>query len=122
MHGGQQAVQSLLMRWLPGFQFVWDTLKLYFAVDTAYVTQKLTVLAAPFRHKDWQRKTDSRHPGTAVAAAPVEDVNAPDLYIPAMAFVTYVIVVGLSKGMSMKCVGSVRTAPTLIILTHDDPR
>ena len=30
--------------------------------------------------------------------APRVDVNAPDLYIPAMAFITYVLVAGLALG------------------------
>lgn len=32
-------------------------------------------------------------------AAPVSDDNAPDLYIPSMAFITYVLMTGLWKGM-----------------------
>ena len=32
-------------------------------------------------------------------ASPVHDENAPDLYIPTMAFITYVLVSGLAKGV-----------------------
>lgn len=32
---------------------------------------------------------------------PTGDMNAPDLYIPLMAFVTYVLVTGLLKGTRM---------------------
>jgi len=35
----------------------------------------------------------------AALAPPVCDENAPDLYIPSMAFITYVLCVGLLKGM-----------------------
>lgn len=31
-------------------------------------------------------------------AAPREDINSPDLYIPVMAFVTYVLLCGLAAG------------------------
>ena len=33
-----------------------------------------------------------------VFAAPVHDENAPDLYIPLMAFITFVLITGLLKG------------------------
>lgn len=33
---------------------------------------------------------------------PRDDINAPDLYIPAMAFVTHVLLVGLNTGLASK--------------------
>ena len=38
---------------------------------------------------------------------PRHDVNAPDLYIPAMAFVTYVLMTGLSLGLMERSVGCI---------------
>lgn len=36
--------------------------------------------------------------------APRFDVNAPDLYIPAMGFITYVLVAGLALGTQNRCI------------------
>lgn len=33
-------------------------------------------------------------------APPSRDINAPDLYIPLMGFLTYILIVGYSKGTS----------------------
>jgi len=68
-------------------------LKYYFAVDTSYVLKKLGLIVFPFAHKDWSLKYDNSEP-----VAPRFEVNAPDLYIPSMAFVTYVLVCSLILG------------------------
>ncbi|XP_031463027.1 protein YIF1B-like [Phasianus colchicus] len=68
-------------------------LKYYFAVDTVYVGRKLGLLFFPFLHQDWQVHYQQDGP-----VAPRFDVNAPDLYIPAMAFITYLLVAGLALG------------------------
>ncbi|XP_064359098.1 protein YIF1B isoform X1 [Dromaius novaehollandiae] len=68
-------------------------LKYYFAVDTVYVGRKLGLLVFPFMHQDWQVRYQQDAP-----VAPRFDVNAPDLYIPVMAFITYVLVAGLALG------------------------
>ncbi|KAL5007926.1 hypothetical protein ScPMuIL_013507 [Solemya velum] len=68
-------------------------LKYYFAVDTAYVGKKLGLIAFPFTHTDWSIKYNQDEP-----IAPRYEVNAPDLYIPVMAFVTYILVAGVVLG------------------------
>ncbi|XP_064295789.1 uncharacterized protein LOC135310760 [Phalacrocorax carbo] len=68
-------------------------LKYYFAVDTAYVGRKLGLLIFPFAHQDWQVRYQQDTP-----VAPRFDVNAPDLYIPTMAFITYILVACLVLG------------------------
>ncbi|XP_033734758.1 protein YIF1B-B-like isoform X1 [Pecten maximus] len=68
-------------------------LKYYFAVDTAYVGKKLGLLCFPFSHTDWSIKFNQDEP-----VAPRYEMNAPDLYIPVMAFVTYVLVAGIVMG------------------------
>uniref|UniRef100_A0A670IXM4 Protein YIF1 n=1 Tax=Podarcis muralis TaxID=64176 RepID=A0A670IXM4_PODMU len=68
-------------------------LKYYFAVDTVYVGRKLGLLLFPFLHQDWQVQYQQDTP-----VAPRFDVNAPDLYIPVMAFITYILVAGLALG------------------------
>lgn len=45
-------------------------------------------------------------------ALPKQDVNAPDLYIPLMSFITYVLLYGLSRGMGG---GATKFSPDLII-------
>ncbi|XP_013911908.1 PREDICTED: protein YIF1B [Thamnophis sirtalis] len=68
-------------------------LQCYFAVDTRYVGQKLARLLFPFGRQDWQGRFQQEPP-----VAPRFDVNAPDLYIPVMAFITYLLVAGLALG------------------------
>nr|XP_041568457.1 protein YIF1B isoform X3 [Taeniopygia guttata] len=81
-------VEGNLCRWLPV-----GRLKYYFAVDSVYVGRKLRLLLFPFRHPDWQVRYQQDTP-----VAPRFDVNAPDLYIPAMAFLTYILLAGLALG------------------------
>jgi hypothetical protein len=68
-------------------------LKYYFAVDTSYVGKKLGLLVFPFAHTDWSLRYNKEEP-----VAPRYDVNAPDLYIPVMAFVTYILLAGVVLG------------------------
>jgi protein transport protein YIF1 len=69
-------------------------LKYYFAVDNRYVMTKLRLLFFPFSHRDWSLKYDQDNP-----VQPRFDVNAPDLYIPVMGFITYVVLAGFMLGM-----------------------
>ena len=48
----------------------------------------------PFGQKDWSLRYNSDEP-----VQPKFDLNAPDLYIPTMAYVTYVLLVGYILGM-----------------------
>ena len=73
-------------------------LKYYFAVDTAYVTKKLLILLFPFINKDWS----VQYYQAQEAVPPKLDVNAPDMYIPVMAFVTYLLMVGVLQGLQNK--------------------
>jgi len=91
-------------------------LKYYFSVSNDYVVQKIKLLLFPFLHKSWARIARPEH-GTY--APPREDFNAPDMYIPLMAFITFTLLVGLAKGqqnefepellglMLSKCIGVV---------------
>uniref|UniRef100_A0A1L8D949 Protein YIF1 n=1 Tax=Nyssomyia neivai TaxID=330878 RepID=A0A1L8D949_9DIPT len=69
-------------------------LRYYFAVDNRYVIHKLRLLFFPFTHTDWSLKYDQDNP-----VQPRYDVNAPDLYIPTMAYITYIVLAGLALGM-----------------------
>lgn len=87
-------------------------IKYYFSVDTAYVAKKLGLILFPFTHrvstyhipfsqffltyrlKDWSVKFNPEEP-----VQPRDELNAPDLYIPSMAFVTFVLIGGVSLGL-----------------------
>ncbi|XP_055850704.1 protein YIF1B-A isoform X2 [Episyrphus balteatus] len=86
---GKQMVESQFEKYVPVAK-----LKYYFAVDNNYVINKLRLLFFPFTHKDWSLKYDQDNP-----VQPRYDINAPDLYIPTMAFITYVVAAGLMLGM-----------------------
>lgn len=69
-------------------------LKYYFAVDNRYVLHKLRLIFFPFLHSDWSLKYDHDNP-----VQPRYDINAPDLYIPLMAYITYIVLAGLALGI-----------------------
>ncbi|MCJ1308506.1 hypothetical protein MMC25_002159 [Agyrium rufum] len=89
-------------------------LKHYFNVTTPYVLRKLFLVLFPWRHKPWSRQ---QRPSTAVGGGsggaqdqgnnsysyyflpPREDLNSPDMYIPVMAFVTYILLSTLLAGL-----------------------
>lgn len=85
---GKEMVDKNLDRFVPI-----SKLKYYFAVDTVYVGKKLGLLVFPYVHENWEVSYKQDTP-----VAPRFDVNAPDLYIPAMAFITYILVAGLALG------------------------
>jgi hypothetical protein len=65
-----------------------------------YVLHKLTIILFPFRHKAWQRSVLRDPSGQTIGFVPPrQDINSPDLYIPAMAAVTYVLLVGFVLGL-----------------------
>uniref|UniRef100_A0AAF5PV38 Protein YIF1 n=3 Tax=Wuchereria bancrofti TaxID=6293 RepID=A0AAF5PV38_WUCBA len=93
--GGQFAVQQKekLTKYLSAFH-----LKYYFAVDNTYVGKKLGLMLFPFLHQDWTVKYDS----SDSPLPPRLDVNAPDLYIPLMAYVTYILISGFVLGIQKR--------------------
>lgn len=88
-------------------------LKHYFNVSTPYVLRKIVLVLFPWRHKPWSRE---QRPSSAVSASvgggapgsaayqyyflpPRDDLNSPDMYIPVMAFVTYILLSTLLAGL-----------------------
>lgn len=69
-------------------------LKYYFAVDNRYVLNKLRLIFFPFAQRDWSLKFDQDQP-----VQPRFDINAPDLYIPTMGYITYIVLAGFMLGM-----------------------
>ncbi|KAJ3060998.1 Protein yif1b, partial [Quaeritorhiza haematococci] len=93
---GQQIVQQNINRYINIPQ-----LKYYFNVSNTYVLQKIRVLLFPFRRKGgWSRLVLRSEQNGQVEGfkPPRDDLNAPDLYIPVMSFVTYVLLVAILLG------------------------
>ncbi|KAL9124028.1 MAG: hypothetical protein Q9217_006601 [Psora testacea] len=90
-------------------------LKHYFNVTTPYVMRKLLLVLFPWRHKPWSRQqrpstsqTPQANSNKASASSssyqyyflpPSLDLNSPDLYIPTMAIVTYILLSTLLAGV-----------------------
>ncbi|KAJ2233458.1 Protein transport protein yif1 [Coemansia sp. RSA 485] len=74
-------------------------LKHYFDVSNIYVLSKLKMLMFPWLQKSWHRHAERDQSGQVAGyKAPREDTNSPDLYIPTMGLVSYIIAVGLVIG------------------------
>lgn len=81
-----------------------SALKHYFNVSTPYVLRKLLLVLFPWRHKPWSREQRPSHSTPADASnyyflPPRDDINSPDMYIPVMAFVTYILLSTLLAGL-----------------------
>ncbi|CAH1431832.1 unnamed protein product [Lactuca virosa] len=88
-------VQSNISRYFSDPQY-------YFQVNDHYVRNKLKVVLFPFLHRGhWTRITEPVG-GRLSYKPPIYDINAPDLYIPLMAFGTYVVLAGFSLGLQGK--------------------
>ncbi|XP_048605822.1 protein YIF1A-like [Brassica napus] len=79
-------VQSIITRYFSDPRY-------YFQVNDQYVRNKLK--------GHWARISEPVG-GRLSYKPPIYDINAPDLYIPFMAFGTYVVLAGLSLGLNGK--------------------
>ncbi|KAF2858051.1 YIF1-domain-containing protein [Piedraia hortae CBS 480.64] len=77
-----------------------SALKPYFNVSNSYVLSKLMLVLFPWRHRRWSRSANHGSAGTSAYLPPREDVNAPDMYIPLMAVVTYILLSTLIAGLN----------------------
>eukprot|EP00708_Paratrimastix_pyriformis_P004632 GAFH01003535.1.p1 GENE.GAFH01003535.1~~GAFH01003535.1.p1 ORF type:complete len:309 (+),score=18.45 GAFH01003535.1:42-929(+) len=77
-----------------------DMLRYYFVVNNQYVINKLKLLVFPIGHADWKRRSPmrSRPDAEPIYLPPREDIHAPDLYIPLVSFITYILLVGVIAG------------------------
>ncbi|XP_023650723.1 protein YIF1A isoform X1 [Paramormyrops kingsleyae] len=98
MYGSSLATQGkdMVNKEISRFMSV-NKLKYFFAVDTKYVMKKLLLLMFPYTHQDWEVRYHRDTPFT-----PRHDVNAPDLYIPTMAFITYILLAGMALGIQKR--------------------
>lgn len=104
---GKQLVETQFEKYIPVTR-----LKYYFAVDNNYVIKKIILILFPFTHRvssthsfvefkywifrnfqDWSMKYDHDNP-----VQPRYDLNAPDLYIPTMAYITFIVLTGFVMG------------------------
>ncbi|KAL9188743.1 hypothetical protein ACHAXT_007121 [Thalassiosira profunda] len=84
---------------VPGLERIMVGLRPYFAVDNQYVKKKMTRVLVPFMFRNWAREEIEPNPdGTMTYALPQQDENAPDLYIPSMGLLTYVLLCAMCYG------------------------
>lgn len=79
-----------------------SSLSHYFQVTTDYVLRKLKLILLPFYSKNtWQRLPGSQlqGPGSISFLPPKDDINSPDLYIPIMGLVTYILIWNVQRGL-----------------------
>lgn len=78
-----------------------SSLSHYFQVSNSYVFRKLKIILLPFLHRNWQRLPIPQS-GTGVGPSfqvPRVDVNSPDMYIPVMGLVTYILCWNFQQGL-----------------------
>eukprot|EP00033_Pygsuia_biforma_P001129 GCRY01001286.1.p1 GENE.GCRY01001286.1~~GCRY01001286.1.p1 ORF type:complete len:312 (+),score=45.66 GCRY01001286.1:76-1011(+) len=97
---GQQAIQSNISRFVSI-----ETLRHYFNISNNYVINKLRLVLCPFLKKGaFQRQmVNVNVEGNSSGASflpPRDDLFAPDLYIPLMAFITFALVIGFIAGFT----------------------
>ncbi|KAJ9666785.1 Protein transport protein yif1 [Coniosporium apollinis] len=77
-----------------------SALKHYFNVSNSYVLRKLVLVLFPWRHRPWSRQQSRvASSGGPLFMPPREDINSPDMYIPVMSFVTYILLSTLLAGL-----------------------
>lgn len=108
-------------------------LKHYFNVSNSYVLNKLLLVLFPWRHKPWSRqqaRLTAATPGpngqisqqqySSMFLPPRDDLNSPDMYIPVMALVTYILLTSMLAGFRgnfhPELLGSTTTTAIAIIL------
>lgn len=98
LNASQQYMQNNLQQFVSN-----EDIKYYFKVSNSYVLKKLMLILFPYRNKTWVRQLRSSSENNGASneahATPIEDVNAPDLYIPTMAFLSYILVWALGEGV-----------------------
>ncbi|PWZ30805.1 hypothetical protein Zm00014a_000594 [Zea mays] len=74
----------------------------YFHVNDQYVRNKLKVILFPFFHRGHWTRISEPVGGRLSYKPPIYDINAPDLYIPFMAFGSFIILSGFTLGFMGK--------------------
>jgi len=95
---GYNATQKIVQDKMTVFTIWSSRLRYYFRVNNDYVVKKIKILLVPCLHKQWRRRKVNDNDPYSAYHPPREDYNAPDLYIPTMAFLTYILLVGFVLG------------------------
>jgi len=92
---GQDYVNKNVTRHLPVSHLLHS-----FNVSNSYVVHKLRLILFPWRHRPWSRLVKRNETSGQVEGykAPRDDINSPDMYIPVMALVTYILLAGVVTG------------------------
>jgi len=106
LSAGKDILHKQTEKLMPGVSIFWNSLKIYFAVSNSYVLKKILTVLYPISNKKWTRMSTEDVNATDPLvettnhkyALPRHDNNAPDLYIPLMAFLTYILLVGYVRG------------------------
>ncbi|KAF1808762.1 YIF1-domain-containing protein [Eremomyces bilateralis CBS 781.70] len=98
-----------------------SALKHYFNVSNSYVVTKLYIVLFPWRHRPWSRQQRINHQGQdGYFLPPREDVNSPDMYIPLMSLITYVLfstlLAGIRGAFQPELLGSFAFKASLIVV------
>jgi hypothetical protein len=52
---GQEMISKQKEKWMPGVSGFWNSLKIYFAVNNAFVTKRLVTVLYPYSNKNFFR-------------------------------------------------------------------
>lgn len=100
---GKQFLETGWAKAVPGLERTMLGLRPYFAVDNVYVKRKMMKVLFPFVFREWARQeAGTAADGKISYALPQHDDNAPDLYIPVMSLLTYVLLCALCYGTAGK--------------------
>ncbi|EER29947.1 hypothetical protein D8B26_007215 [Coccidioides posadasii str. Silveira] len=128
MMAGQEYMEQNLNRYVSI-----PALKHYFNVSNSYVIKKLGLVLFPWRHKPWSRQQGrlsssttgpngqiSQAQYTSIYLPPRDDINSPDMYIPAMALVTYIllsaVLAGFRGSFHPELLGSITTTALAVVI------
>ncbi|OBA25684.1 hypothetical protein HANVADRAFT_17637, partial [Hanseniaspora valbyensis NRRL Y-1626] len=82
-----------------------DNISQYFQVSNKYVLQKLKIILCPFLNNSWYTVSPTSTSAATSSSSdkrivlPRDNVNAPDLYIPVMSLITYIMFWNFSQGL-----------------------
>ncbi|EDK37516.2 hypothetical protein PGUG_01614 [Meyerozyma guilliermondii ATCC 6260] len=97
---GLDSSNQYLQQNLGSFMSNAGDLHYYFQVSNSYVVRKILLVLFPYRNKNWSRLTTTVDGSSSTQyLPPSHDTNAPDLYIPLMAFITYILLWSCFQGL-----------------------
>lgn len=105
---GLESSNKYLKQNFDGFFLGLGDIQYYFKVSNSYVFRKILLILFPYRNKNWTRvlASDIGAPSPVGGESgpgfvpPTHDINAPDLYIPIMSFMTYILLWASIQGIN----------------------